>query len=647
MSILGYSTSYFLPEYWANTPLYGEKIIPLLDYILSMDYENADSLAQAFYNIENKYKNQVDLPIEVVEAIIEENGYGYVKDLLGDSEESMRLLLSLMVLVHQLKGTKMGIMAVLNLLRRDNSMVTFRVMGDPTITQEKKIISDFSVDDYAILTGFNAEGNSVELNLGFGGFLLGQQEQCIVSVSDYGLYIGIDLSGHLILSLSSNRVNWDIANRVSSTRALSAGNSYYLRLLYDGYDYSLQVSADGKNYETWIFVESTNSLNINNGTVYLGVDSSEGELKYPFTGYINYSDFSVGVENIAIEQWFEQMPVGPENTFIIKTNLEADLISADFFSKFAQFIKNYVYPSLTAFIATLSFKGTIAFVSYARSKVTYICDMDLIEREAFLVRPTLSAEATDPFMVNNGSGIHQDFVVATRGGSNNGGNSNNVQYGYVTSREGISLNGVNGAVITNNLVTYSGNTRACIMSNIDSLADEIADNSWEIVTKVNNFKGGSIWLGLYNTGLSGSLPSTATYCNFTTNSRANYKWAYEYIYTTSSNNSYATHSLGETFNGFVKFEYNKESDQYIVSYSTDNKATWTAANTYNSPGVTSRNQVVFVSLYQGVAGEINFDLEETYLTINGVEVWRAQEPGTNGGGAEAYTGDHGDTFLDD
>ena len=26
MSILGYSSAYFLPQYWANTPLYGEKI---------------------------------------------------------------------------------------------------------------------------------------------------------------------------------------------------------------------------------------------------------------------------------------------------------------------------------------------------------------------------------------------------------------------------------------------------------------------------------------------------------------------------------------------------------------------------------------------------------------------------------------------
>ena len=109
MSILGYSSAYFLPQYWASTPLYGEKLIPLLDYILSVDYEHTDKLATAFYNIESKYKNTQDLPIGQIEAIIEESGYGYIRDLLGQDEESVRLLVYLLVLIHQLKGSKKGV----------------------------------------------------------------------------------------------------------------------------------------------------------------------------------------------------------------------------------------------------------------------------------------------------------------------------------------------------------------------------------------------------------------------------------------------------------------------------------------------------------------------------------------------------------
>ena len=411
MSILGYSSSYFLPEYWANTPLYGEKIIPLLDYMLSMEYENSANLAQAFYNIENKYRNQSDLPIEVVEEIINENGYSYVKDLLGNNEEGIRLLLSLMVLIHQLKGTKLGIMAVLNLLRRDNSIVTFQIVGSPKIIEDTKEVSDFSINDYVVLTGFSSTNNILDVDLRFSGFTLGQ-EQCIASVSNYGFYIGVDPTGHLELSLSSNRIDWNIANKELSSKVLTVGSLYYIKLQYDGYEYSLQVSTDGKKYEPWITVVSSESINISEGVIYLGVDNSEGLLRYPFSGYINYSDFSISVDNMEITQWFEQNPVGPENTFMIKTDLDADLVGLDFFSKFSKFIKNYVYPSLTLFLATLKFRSILTFIPFTRSRIDYVAFGEVNRREHFLVKSSIdSAEATDPFVVDDGEGNDSNFIV--------------------------------------------------------------------------------------------------------------------------------------------------------------------------------------------------------------------------------------------
>lgn len=214
----------------------------------------------------------------------------------------------------------------------------------------------------------------------------------------------------------------------------------------------------------------------------------------------------------------------------------------------------------------------------------------------------------------------QDFVDLTPPSS--GGD--NVQYGYVTSKDGVRINGSNGVVINDNLVTHNGSNPAIIMSNIEGLADLIADNSWEIVTKVNNFKGANLVLGLYNTGISGTLYNQATYCNFQTSSKSNYRWAYEHIYTTSDNSNNVNHSLGETFNGYIKFERNKAEDKYILSYSIT-KETWTAINTYSFAGTTTRNQLVFVRLWDGTAGTANFDLKETYLTINGSKIWQAMK----------------------
>lgn len=413
MSILGYSSSYFLPQYWADTPLYGEKIIPLLDYMLSMEYENSDNLAQAFYNIENKYKNQQDLPIEVVEEIIEENGYSYVKDLLGNNEESIRLLLSLMVLVHQLKGTKLGIIAVLSLLRRDNNVLVMQTVGNPVVDESTKDISGFTLHDYVIFNGFSAIDDNILLELKFSGFNL-RSNQCIFSVNDYGISVKIDTAGHLVLSLGSNRLNWNILNNVVTSRTLTPGTEYSLRLQYDGYEYSLQVSTDGKNYETWLAEESNVSLNIEGGMLYFGVDASEGIIKDPFSGYVNFSNFSISTDNIEIEQWFEQTPVGPENTFIIKTDLDVDLVSSDFFNKFSKFVKNYVYPSLATFTANLKFRSNLTFLPYIRSRVTYVAMGDVNYTAPFWVKTDDdSLEATDPFYVDDGYGGEEEFEIVT------------------------------------------------------------------------------------------------------------------------------------------------------------------------------------------------------------------------------------------
>lgn len=409
MSILGYSSSYFLPQYWSNTPLYGEKILPLIDYILSNDYEYSDNLAQAFYAIEDKYKNTQDLPIEYIEEIIDENGYSYVKDLLGNNEDSIRLLVVLVGLVHQLKGTKLGIQVVLNLLKRDNNVMTMQVIGEPTITSTR-YISDISESDYVVYKGFVATGDSVEVSLSFGVKDF-KNAQTVASTNNYGFSIGVNTDRQLTLNLGSDRTSWNIGHNLRSDKILSPSTEYYIRLLYDGYEYALQVSTDGKKYETWISQESRESLNIYKGSLYLGVDASEGTIRNPLNGYINFSNFTIGTSNTEITQWFEQTPVGPENTFMIKTDLDVELISSDFFEKFSEFIKNYVYPTLTAFEANLRLKASITVLPFARQKITYNAFADLVGRGNYLVKTTeQSAEATDPFIVKT----DEPFMVITK-----------------------------------------------------------------------------------------------------------------------------------------------------------------------------------------------------------------------------------------
>lgn len=115
--MLDYSVSYFLSQAWRNKPLYAEKLIPLLDTILSNNFVFKDKVASAFYELINKYQNTTELPLESLKEFIRENGYGYILDLVIQDEEHIKPLFYLLVLIHQLKGNKKGLQLVLSLFQ--------------------------------------------------------------------------------------------------------------------------------------------------------------------------------------------------------------------------------------------------------------------------------------------------------------------------------------------------------------------------------------------------------------------------------------------------------------------------------------------------------------------------------------------------
>lgn len=376
MSILGYSAAYFLPQYWVNTPLYGEKILPLLDYVLSTDYEKTELLATAFYNIESKYKNTADLPIECIEALIEESGYKYIRDLLGQDEDSLRVLVYLLVMIHQLKGSANGIKAVMELLRSPDDALILSYVGNPTVSSINEV-SNFSVNDYVVYSNFKASGKfSINFQIRTGDNFT--QEQCIASGTNYGFYLGIDAIGHLVLRLGqelSGHRSWQEIDGIdvfSSVRTLRPNTNYYITLSFDGVEYSVKVSTDGNKYNYYVTVPSAVSLDIIGGYVCIGVDKSTTEAQFPFEGEISLAPFTVSSDNVVLTQWFETLPVGEEDTFSLESEMDAGLISASFFTKFAKFVEKYVYPTLTAFRAKLSMKGKVTFLPYTRQRVTYV-----------------------------------------------------------------------------------------------------------------------------------------------------------------------------------------------------------------------------------------------------------------------------------
>ena len=406
MSILGYSTAYFLPQYWVNTPLYGEKIIPLLDYILSTDYSNAEKLATAFYNIESKYKNTTDLPIGVIEEIIDENGYTYIRNLLGSDEESLKLLVYTLVMIHQLKGSRKGIETVLNLLKSGEDELEISIVGDLDVNELREA-TNFSLSNFVTYSNFNLGTEPFEITFQITTGSSFEYEQCIASSSNYGFYLGIDTTGKLILKLGqrvSGLRGWqqiDGETKLLSQKVLLANTSYYITFAYSGYDYTVRFSLDGEKYTYYFNVESAIPLDIRGGVLFLGVDKSEGELQYPFDGSMSLAPFSVSSNNVKVTQWFETFPVGEEDTFEVDAEVDLGLVSSEFFVNFAKFAERYVYPSLRAFKARLNLKNKITFLPYVRQRVDYIASNVSLPFKEYFNSKIIDTEFHEPFKVED------------------------------------------------------------------------------------------------------------------------------------------------------------------------------------------------------------------------------------------------------
>jgi hypothetical protein len=419
LSILGYSAAYFLPQYWVNTPLYGEKLIPLLDYVLSTDYEKTELLASAFYNIESKYKNTADLPIECIEEIIDESGYTYIRNLLGQDSDSLRVLVYLLVMVHELKGSRKGIEAIMELLRSPEDPLVLSYVGDPEVTPTNEV-SGFTVNDYVIYSNFSAANKfNINFQIRTGGNFL--REQCIASSINYGFYLGIGAAGHLVLKVGQQKSGQRAWQEIGGTdtfvsaKVLRPETNYYIILSYDGNEYSVRVSADGQKYSYYLTIPSVTPLDIVGGYIYIGVDRSTDQVQYPFEGEISLAPFTISSDGVTLTQWFETLPVGEENTFALESEIDVGLVSATFFTQFAKFVEKYVYPTLKAFKAKLTMKGKVTFLPYTRQRVTYVASNLADSLQNFMVIEEEDKDKHIPYEVEDGFGSHEDFLVQKSG----------------------------------------------------------------------------------------------------------------------------------------------------------------------------------------------------------------------------------------
>ena len=101
---------------WSKTELWQEKLIPLLDWVLSDAYTNSDSLSKPYNELIDKYQNTWNMSTDSIKAYVDENGYDYILNFFNPDANSLKKLVLLLVLIHQMKGSRSGLELILNVL---------------------------------------------------------------------------------------------------------------------------------------------------------------------------------------------------------------------------------------------------------------------------------------------------------------------------------------------------------------------------------------------------------------------------------------------------------------------------------------------------------------------------------------------------
>ena len=70
-----------------------------------------------------------------------------------------------------------------------------------------------------------------------------------------------------------------------------------------------------------------------------------------------------------IEQWYETIPVGRENTFTLESTIDVSKMGDGFFKNFQTFISNYVYPEMLSLKVNYAVDGRITHRPFARTKI--------------------------------------------------------------------------------------------------------------------------------------------------------------------------------------------------------------------------------------------------------------------------------------
>ena len=190
------------------------------------------------------------------------------------------------------------------------------VIGE--LTNEKGVLSGFSASNYAsinTLTPFNPGSNpweiSLKINLSSDAFF--NRGETILSYGDTFpiIHLALTSQGSFIIKLSSNGIDYDIADTATITYALDRNVDIVVKLKFTGSQYSISYSIDNQEFQTDITIDSTQPIFNSDALMYLGCQGSQGN---PLPGSIDLNECYIKINGL---EWWE-------GTDSIKYKLSAD-----------------------------------------------------------------------------------------------------------------------------------------------------------------------------------------------------------------------------------------------------------------------------------------------------------------------------------
>ena len=221
----------------------------------------------------------------------------------------------------------------------------FTVVGSPIVTEDG-IASGFSTSKYLTVPKLGSF-NTFKIKTKFKVTSQTGATQAFLTNGGlpYGLAVCILNNRRLIIYLSSDGVNRDIADGTSSSNTLTVGVDYYLLISFDGTKYTFDISTDDRNYANWITINSTSKVYGQN-LIYLGYVGTF----FSATGIeFDLKQFSITIDGVPV---FSGNKTGidiikPDDYTVVGTpTISADGIASGFSSdNYISFYSNSVQDS--------------------------------------------------------------------------------------------------------------------------------------------------------------------------------------------------------------------------------------------------------------------------------------------------------------